>query len=356
MKMFSKTLTVIGLAAAFVSAQNMNDAVSKLGEAAGKAYLAPVISGFGSNLNAGWYHKAPAPKKFGFHVEAGAVFMGTLLTGGSKTLDVIGGMKLDTSISRPIVDNIGGAPQSVKDSLMLRLSEQDVPVRFVGPTIIGEKSQNIQIIFEGRDFATGIPAGQPNDTVSIPTDTVEIAGTGGVLEQFSDIPLPMFAPQITLGTIYGTNATFRWLPEYTPNDKIGTIKFFGFGIQHNPGVWLGSSLPVDLSVGYFTQTLEIGTLFKASSHAVGLNVSKTLGWRFLNLTPYGGVQFEKSSFDVDYEIDVRGVQYPVDFVVAGENKYRATAGLSIRLLAINLNADYNIGNYNSFSAGVMIGI
>lgn len=358
MKMFSKTLTAIGLTVAFVSAQTMEETVSKLGAAAGKAYVAPIVSGFGSNLNAGWYHKAPAPKKFGFHVEAGVVAMGTLLSGGSKTFSTTGAFRLDSAQSRDIANSSisSSTPGSavLRDSLTAAIRRADMNVTFSGETVIGPGDQDMSIQVIAQPITMNKPGGSGDTSITIAPYADTLPDVAGIL---GDLPaLPLLAPQLTVGTIYGTNLTLRWLPEIETNEDIGAVKFFGFGIQHNPGVWLGSSLPVDLSVGFFTQSLEVGTLFKASSQAVGLNVSKTLGWRFLNVTPYGGVQFEKSSFDFAYDLIVDGEAVPIEFTLDGENKYRATAGLSVRLLAINVNADYNIGKYNSFSAGVMIGI
>lgn len=353
-KTFTKIFAVLGMTAALVSAQTMEDVVAKLGASAGKAYVAPIVSGFGSNLNAGWYHKAPAAKKFGFHVEAGVIAMGTLLSGGDKNFSVAGAFRLDSAKARNIADGMDNAPQELKDSVAAAIARQDQVVQFSGETVIGPGDRDMQIQFIPANL-TVTYQGQ-DTTVAVPGYTDSLEDVRGVLGDFADIPLPLFAPQLTLGTIYGTNLTLRWLPEIETNEDIGTVKFFGFGIQHNPGVWLGSTLPVDLSIGYFTQTLEVGTLFKASSSAVGLNVSKTLGWRFLNVTPYGGLQFEKSTFDFSYDLEVDGEQIPIAFSVDGENKYRATAGVSVRLLAININGDFNYAKYPSYSAGVMIGI
>jgi hypothetical protein len=355
-KAISKSLAILGMATALVSAQTMEETISKLGAAAGKAYVAPIVSGFGSNLNAGWYHKAPAPKKFGFHIEAGVIAMGTILSGGDKNFSVAGAFRLDSAKAQGVVDGMpGNTPQSIKDSVYVAILREDQTVQFTGETVIGPGDEGMQIEFLATNITVG-RAGNTDTTIAVPAYTDSIPEVVGVLGDFADIPLPLFAPQITIGTVYGTNLTLRWLPEIETNEDIGTIKFFGFGIQHNPGVWLGSQLPVDLSVGFFTQTLEVGTLFKASSSALGLNVSKTFGWRFLNVTPYGGMQFEKSSFDFAYDLDVDGTAVPIDFTVEGENKYRATAGVSLRLLAININGDFNYAKYPSYSMGVMIGI
>jgi hypothetical protein len=357
-----KGLIVVGLTASMSLAQTMEETVSKLGAAAGKAYVAPIVSGFGSNLNAGWFHKSPPAKKFGINFEVGPVFMGTLLSGGSKTMNVSGSFRLDSTQARNVandVDTTGmfGQGQSLRDSVAAAIRRSDIRVSFDGPTIIGADGKPMTYEVAADSITVGTVGG--DTTIALPTtvDTLK-DGDGNALNFgiLGDLPvLPLVAPQISIGTIYGTNLTFRYLPEYDVPD-IGTIKFSGFGIQHNPAVWLAKPLPVDLSFGFFTQTLEVGTLFKASSQAYGLNVSKTFGWRILNVTPYGGLMLENSSFDFSYELEADDEMIPISFSVEGENKYRATAGLSVRLFLININADYNLGKYNSFSGGVMVGI
>jgi hypothetical protein len=184
----------------------------------------------------------------------------------------------------------------------------------------------------------------------------------GGFEVISDLSfLPLVAPQLSVGTVFGTRATFRYLPSVTINEEFGKLKYFGFGIQHNPGVLLPTPLPVDVAVGFFTQTLEVGTLFKATTTAFGLNASKKLGIGPINITPYAGFMLEKSNIDITYDfildegtIDEQVI--PIAFELEGENKSRLTLGLSFRLLMLNFNADYNIGKYNSVTVGVMFTI
>ncbi len=355
-----KSLVATSLMAAAVSAQSMEETIKNLGAAAGKKYVAPVVSGFGTNMNAGWYHNAPKATKLGFHVEAGAVFMGTMLSGGSKTMTVTGGFRLDSAQARAIANSsvdtnaVGGT--IVRDSLTAAIRRADQKVTFSGPTIIGADDEIMTIQVVSQPVTIG-KLGGGDTTITIQPYNDSIPEVKGVLSDFSDIPLPLFAPQLTIGTVFGTNVTLRWLPEIETNEDIGKIKFFGFGVQHNPAVWgFLPPLPLDVSLGYFTQTLKVGDLFKASSHAYGVSASKRFGFRFLNVTPYGGFQFESSEFNFKYTQEVDGQPIDIKFDVEGENKYRATVGASIRLLAINLNADYNFGNYNSFSAGVMVGL
>jgi Family of unknown function (DUF6588) len=121
-------------------------------------------------------------------------------------------------------------------------------------------------------------------------------------------------------------------------------------------------LPLDVSAGFFTQTLKIGDIFKTKTTAFGLNASKQFGFDALNITPYAGFMLESSKMEVNYDFIVdRGpeldpIVQKVEFEIEGENTSRITLGLSIRFLIINLNADYNIGKYNNFSAGITIAI
>ncbi|HLF19376.1 MAG TPA: DUF6588 family protein, partial [Bacteroidota bacterium] len=211
----------------------------------------------------------------------------------------------------------------------------------------------VKASFSGGSFNVTDPNTGLSRIVSVPANLVPL-GVTGYLE---DIPaLPLLAPQLTIGTFFGSQFTFRYLPEVDVED-FGKMKYFGFGIQHSPGVWFGDILPIDVSASFFTQTLEAGSVFKTTATAFGVNASKRLGWGFLNLTPYAGFMLESSSmtFTYDYFVDTPAGKVPqkIEFELTGENKTRITAGLSIKVLIVNINADYNFSKYNSASVGVM---
>jgi hypothetical protein len=194
-----------------------------------------------------------------------------------------------------------------------------------------------------------------NQTVSttIPGKTTVLDNVTGVLDGKAIVPLA--APQVSIGTIWGTQATFRYLPEVQISPELGKFKYFGFGIQHNLGMWLPIPI-VDVSASFFTQKLNVGTLMEAKTTAFGLNVSKQLGFAFLNVTPYGGFMLESSKMTFGYDFvpnaaNPTNVQH-IAFELEGESKSRITLGLSVRILVININADYNIGKQNSATAGV----
>jgi len=163
---------------------------------------------------------------------------------------------------------------------------------------------------------------------------------------------------LSVGTVYGTSAALRYLPKL----KLGDLDFeyTGFGVMHNPGIWFPNPLPVDLAVGFFTQSMDVGGVFAASSTSFGVYASRSFGFSLLNITPYAGFGFEKSDVEVTYTQTISGLpEYPpyseeISFKLEGANKTRITIGASLKLLAININADYNISEYNTASLGVGI--
>ncbi|HLU70372.1 MAG TPA: DUF6588 family protein [Fibrobacteria bacterium] len=343
------SFAVIGLAASLLSAQSMEKAVAKIGAAGAKAYLKPVVTAFGSNMNAGWYHHPPQPVKYGFQVRAGLGGSGTLL----RTSDAIhtrDRMALDTSLSNALIAAATATPAQ-RDSLRLRLAREPQDVILEGPAVTGDEGRQMRVIWTGRTVATGVPG----DSVFIPSDTVTITNLNGLLDGMTSMTL--FAPQINLGTLYGTHATLRWLPHYELRDEVGPIQYFGFGIQHNPAVWLkpGQRLPVDLSLGFAHQSLE-GSFFQARTWSSGLHVSKSYGWAFAAATPYLGAQYERASFDVAYDLTAFETTHRVKTTIHGENTWRLTGGVSLRLLAIHVNVEASYAENPSAAYNIMIGI
>ncbi len=362
-----KTLSLL-LAVLFISSlgysQSMEETMKNLGIEAGQKYVQPVVTGFGMNLNGGWFHKAPQAKIFGVDFELGFVGMGTFTTDEDKTFQLHAGFRFSggpvgsNSEAEKIAQSIGssytnlasipGAQQKVIDAIAAKTFTVDMQ----GPTVVGTKSDKLTL---------SVPADQVTAngfTFNIPAQVKVMDEVTGVLDGKAIIPLG--APQLSIGTIYGTQATFRWLPE-TPLGDLGKFKYFGFGIQHNLGMWLPIPV-VDVAASFFTQKLNIGTLMEAKTTAFGLNVSKQLGFAFLNVTPYAGFMLESSKMTFGYDFPT--YQDPnnaandkfehISFDLEGANKSRLTVGLSFRILIININADYNIGKQNSATAGVFI--
>ncbi|NIM57620.1 MAG: hypothetical protein GTO16_01580 [Candidatus Aminicenantes bacterium] len=375
------TFTLVAFFFAFTptaSAQNndgedLEEFLQGLSEDAATKYVAPIVTAFGMNLNGGWFHKVPSSKIFGLNIEVGVVGMGTFYPDDPEYLsfDTRGGFQFSASQAADIITDISLDPTlepfraQIEADLIDAITGREITVGISGATVIGDPEDYIEIEFAGEDIVIDNPLyGAPGEpatiTISVPSDvtTLEIGG----FKAISDLSfLPLIASQLSVGTVFGTRATFRYLPSITIDEDIGKFEYFGFGIQHNPGVLLPTPLPVDVAVGFFTQTLKVGTLFEATTTAFGLNASKRLGLGPLNITPYAGFMLEKSNIDITYDfildegtIDEQVI--PIAFKLEGENKSRLTLGLSVRLLIFNFNADYNIGKYNSVTVGVMFTI
>jgi hypothetical protein len=342
----------------FAQDEGIESTLKKMAGDAAKGFVQPVATGFGANLNGGWFHKAPKSKIFGIDLEVGLVAMGTFTTDENKTFQVDGAFKFSggpvgtNSQAENIASGINNwnlLPNPQKQQIIDQIASQQFQVGIKGPTIVGTKQDTMKITFPGQT----ITANSLN--YNVPTQVIRLDGVTGVLDGAAMIPLA--APQFSIGTVFGTQATFRYLPEYEIDKEIGKFKYFGFGIQHNPGIWFPNPLPVDLAASFFTQNLSVGTIFESKATAFGINASKQFGFAFLNVTPYAGFMFESSTMTVSYAYSTVGpanttITDNISFELEGENTTRLTVGLSIRLLILNINADYNFGKNNSATAGL----
>ena len=149
-------------------------------------------------------------------------------------------------------------------------------------------------------------------------------------------------------------ATFRFLPNVDIKD-LGKFSYFGFGLQHNPGTFLKVPLPVDISAAFFTQTMQVGDIFKTSATSFGIYASKTFGFG-ISVTPFVGIAVESSSVDVAYDVEYsysgQNFKDKIEFTMKGENKTRVTIGASLKLGVLNISADYSLAKYKSASLGL----
>lgn len=344
---------------------------------AAKGYVSPIVSGFGSDLNGGWFHKSPSSKMFGFDLEFGVIAMGTTFKDENKTFSSTGNFSFNFTQAKALVPasvipnsaTISGVTvtlttqqkDDIRNQIASQLAQASFNVTIGGPTVIGAKTDSVRVGFSGLNQTFNVTniAGVSGANAAIPVAlaaTSTVLPISGYLENLSLLPLA--APQLSIGTIVGTQATFRYLPEVQLDPKIGKFKYFGWGLQHNPGIWFPNPLPINLCASFFTQKLEVGTIFSTTATAYGINVSKTFGPGALNITPYAGFMLEKSTMTFTYtsQVDIGAGQtrpVTVNFDLDGENTSRITLGLSLKLLFININADYNIAKYNSFTGGVM---
>lgn len=350
---------------------DLEETLQQLSESAARGYITPIVSGFGTNLNGGWFKSAPPPTKFGLKLEFGLVAMGTLFPEEQsyRHFSTSGTFRFNQTQAQTIVDNTVGLIfpfPTDEPEFVTAITQQNFTVGMEGATVIGASDDNILVSFGGADItytptSTGLPV-----TLTVDPYVIDL-GIGGLGDFLSDVSfLPFAAPQASIGTLLGTRAVFRYIPAIDiplvdVTEDIGQFSWFGWGVQHNPGVFFPNPLPLDVSIGFFKQNLKLGTIVEADTTAWGLTVSKTLGLGVFNITPYAGYLIEKSTlhFTYDFTLDIGTVYeqtFPIDFELEGENKSRITVGVSMKLLMFNINADYNMGNYNSFTFGIMFGI
>lgn len=360
MKYFTTLVLFIALIFSMVSvsqSQDLEGTLQKLAEDAARGYVQPIVSGFGADLNSGWMYRAPAAKKYGIDLDFGIVAMGAFM-GDVKKFSTSSSFQFDRTIIDQMTEDLPTF-WGTRDSIRNQLYNRQLGATISGPTIVGSKDDSINVLFSGGvvTFQIFDPVTQSLKDTSVnllPAD--QVLPVTGLLEE---IPLlPFGAPQMSIGTFYGTKIAFRYLPDIEVDKKIGKFSYFGFGIQHNPFMWIKNvEPPVDVSLGFFTQTMKVGKIFESSATLFGAQASKTYGPGALNVTPYAGLSLESSSMTFTYDyistnpVTQQQTTRNVKFELEGDNSIRFTIGFSLKLAILKINADYNIAKYNTVSAG-----
>ncbi len=328
---------------------DLEQTLSNLSSDAVKAYVAPAVSSFGSNLNSGWVSKFPSATKFSLNFDLKIVAMGSFIASSEKNFSTSGTFRFTEQQAEEILNNSGyyfPDPRYVvaKNEILSR----DWEVNISGPTIIGSENERVKVHFPG------------DEDLGLENYELTIEEVKGLLDNWKIFPSA--ALQLTVGTFAGTNVAFRYLPDISKaagfNDELGKFTFWGFGIIHNPGVWLMNPLPIDIGVGYFYQKLEVGDVFESSNTQFGLYASKTFGFIF-SVTPYAGLTFESSKTNVKYDYEYDTTAGPktakIDIELEGDNSAAFLLGVSFKLAAVNINADYKMAKTNTASVGVSFG-
>ncbi|MBU1099824.1 MAG: hypothetical protein KKA84_05400 [Bacteroidetes bacterium] len=330
--------------------QGLAETLGNLSSTAGAAYVAPIVTSFGSNLNSGWFSGAPKATKLGFDIKLRIIGVGSFFTDDQKVLSTSGLFSFTDDQMDLLLQNAAGLTPGSQEFSTLKSYMQannNWEVHFSGPTIIGDGDTPLHITFPGQ-----VINGENFTEYDLIMEDVK-----GYL---NELPvLPSVAAQIDIGTFMGTQASFRWFPEMDVQD-LGKFKFFGFGILHNPEVWFNDPLPIDLGIGFFTQTMEVGSIFKSTATQYGVYASKTFG-AGISITPYVGLTMETSNTEVAYDYAFSGPggiteTARIGFELEGENKAGVTLGASINLLFINLSVDYKMAKTKTVSGAISFGL
>ena len=187
------------------------------------------------------------------------------------------------------------------------------------------------------------------------TDGTATAYVNGLpIYQESTIPglvdtrwVPLFAPEFSVGGVAGLRATVRWMPEVDLG-SYGKTKYLGYGLQWSPSPFL-PPLPVDVTIGFFKQEIDLGTVVETEASSIFRAVSKGYG----PATVYAGVAKESSTMTVDYREETTDTA--VNFEVDGDMGSRFTLGATVDL-GVKLNAEMGMGKLTVFNVGLMFGM
>ncbi|MFN4082188.1 MAG: DUF6588 family protein [Bacteroidia bacterium] len=328
-------------------------------------YLSPLMMGFASGLNNGWYQTAKAHGTGGFDI---TVNLGLFNVPTKYQSFDIAGLGLNTNPS---------GPRMVPRSGSLGTS----------PTIFGENKEGGTVDVVQRFTVPGV-----GDVDTVLTSFNLPPGLG--VNSFIYLPNAQFC----VGIVKKTDLIVRFIPQINNGDfKAGA---FGIGIKHDFKQWIPgiADAPFDLSaiavynranasyglgenyvkpdsgvtLGVLTpdQYKTQGFDFTLNGFMVGAIISKKLG----PLTPFIGVQYNNAKAT----LKASGV-YPITFIeddpsspnfgekkavnlkdpleiTGNANGLRANIGLRFKLGPITFHGDYTLGKLNTINFGFGINI
>jgi hypothetical protein len=277
------------LVSAPLSAQNVENLLSRYVGVNADGYLGPVADYLGASLNGGWTRKA--------RVEPGFSLRLSLVAAGAPIADK----------RRTFTGTTDGdfTPVTTREA----------------PTIFGPAEE---VVVQGQGG----------------TEYVFAAGLDQTL-------MATLVPQLEIGSVAGTMLKVRWFG-YDAEDDLGDISLMGVGLTHDLSRHFGN-LPVDLAVGAYWQSFEIGENLETTAILASLHASRSMGL----LTLYGGLGYENSTTDIHFSVS--GLEDEVDISLDGDNTVRANLGLSLKLAFFELFADYALASQNAFTIGLGIG-
>ncbi len=325
--------------------QTLEETLSNLSEDAGIAYVGPIISAFGSNMNAGWVNGVPSASILGLDIQIRLIAVGSFFNDDDKTFVTHGEFWFTSDHADDILQASGIDPGNTYDEIKAEILSRPWSVDIGGPTIIGSHDEDVKIIFPGAEI----------QGVTIDSTITTLSGASGFLDGISVFPTP--AIQLNVGSIAGTNVSFRYFPNVNIGD-VGEAGLWGLGILHNIGFWFSNPLPIDIGLGYFYQDLDIGTVFQNKSNMFGIYASKTFGM-IVSFEPYVGLTYETSRTTMQYtyyfDTPIGQQSQSIDVDLDGENSVGLTIGAQLNLPIVSLNVDYKIAKIKTLTAGINLG-
>lgn len=290
-------LSALSISPTLFAQSRLEIAVAQFSEKEIQGYIQPLGDLLAANIHAGVHHGASIPK--GFYLQ----------------IDLLG------------VASIIGDQHRVYDA---RLPAGFVPEggSLKTATVFGGRGT----VF--RDVATGL----------------EYKGSDGL---FSGKVLPLFAPQLRLGSLWGSELVFRYMrtPQISSQRFIPTNSvLWGAGVRHSISQYLANP-QVDIAVSAFLSGFSLDELISFSGVSYGVQVSKSLPL----ITLYSGLAYERSTLHVRYRYGLSS-SHTIAVTLEATNQFRVTTGMMLDLQAIRIFADANFGNVQHFAGGIGFGL
>jgi len=162
------------------------------------------------------------------------------------------------------------------------------------------------------------------------------------------------APQLRMGSIYGTEALARFISFYTGDENLGDFGLYGVGLRHSISQYV-NDLPIDVAAGAFWQRFSLGDnerggdLVSADAWTVGFQASKRFSW----LEPYAGVAY--SDFDLDLSYQGTAPEDRIELSLDSGDHFRMTFGFSVNVSFLAVHGEYSSGGQDAFALGLAVG-
>ncbi len=364
MKRVIAIVVAMTLGVGLLSAQNLEERLQTMAANNAKAYLNPFVTAFGTAMNSGWYFTAKPHKLLGFDI--GVRAMAVEIPKAQQTFNFdVSALDLSETIT------IGANTYTVHLDPETIYPDRKVPTAFgskEGGYIPAISDDEIVTEFENQLLTQGVSQtilDQPtvqNNLYSIANNIPDLETPPGFDLAYFAIALPQASLGISLPMLpIHLELSGRYLPEVKISDEIGKFKFVGVGgkLALDPFIPL-PLFGIKIAAGAYMQKLEVGKIIESNHALYSLQVSRDFNLLLLGFGLYGGIGKETSDFKVKYTYNNTGNPHDplngtqINFDLKGENDFRTTLGVRVRLAFLNINADISNGTDKVATAGVSL--
>lgn len=174
-----------------------------------------------------------------------------------------------------------------------------------------------------------------------------------------DIPgVPFLVFHASVGLGFGTELSFRFIPEIEVDQEVGGVRALGFSGRHAVSTWFSSPIPIDVALVFGSQKLEVGDYIEASSTQYGVVAERGLGPLSLFVSGIARTAEVDISYSVENPGDNPGLPqdgFEIAFHEDLDSGVSLGAGARLSLLFMTLTGQYVLDDYNGFSLKVGFG-